>query len=145
LPLTPPRDATGDVVPHDDPEVLDTSMLMRRINRIHVVPDENTGRQRLSSGAFSATNGDPNDGMSVDLGQLLDEAGIGYAEIVPDGMGAVAFEASSVRALQLQVGSDPEEDNPFHGQVWGVKKPKRGKIQALDMRWIVELPGVSFR
>ena len=146
MPLNPPRDDTGAVVPHDDPAIEGDSSLVRHINPdFHIVPDENIGGRRVSSNAFSATNGDPQYGMSVDIGQLLSELGLGEGGMVPPGMGAVRLRVNAVRGLALMVGSDPEPDNAAHGQVWGVKSSKRPKIHKVVEDWVIAIPGVAIR
>ncbi len=146
MPLSPPRDAAGRVVAHDDPEIEDDSSLIRHINpEFHVVPDENTGGRRIASSAFSATSGDPDFGMSVDVGQFLAERRLGENAHVPPGFGAVRLRVGPVRALALRVGSDPLADNDEHGQVWGVKSTKKSKLQRIVEDWVVTLPGVAIR
>jgi hypothetical protein len=122
------------------------SSLIRHINPdFHVVPDENTGCLRIASSAFSATSGEPAHGMSVDVGQLLDERGLNEAFHVPQGMGAVRFRVGATRDLGFRVGSDPLPDNAEHGEVWDVKSKKGRKIQGIVEDWVVELPGVALR
>jgi hypothetical protein len=147
LPLNPPpRDASGQVTPHDDASILGSSALIRHINpSVHVVPDDNTGGRRLSSAAFSATNLDPQYGMSTDIGQMLSERGLAEDAMVPTGMGAVRLRVDAVRALDLSVGSDPEPGNWAHGQVWGVKDSKRRKLHKVVEDWVVPLVGVALR
>lgn len=145
--LTPPMDTNGSVKPHDEPAILANTFIVRHINPdYHVCPDENSGGDRISSNAFSATNGDPHFGMSVDIGQLLAEAGLAESHMVPTGMGAVRLPVDGVRALSLKVGSDPiPPSHPYHGQVWGVKNSKRRKLHQLVAGWVVELPGIALR
>ncbi|MCJ2112848.1 hypothetical protein MKK64_16820 [Methylobacterium sp. E-025] len=146
MPLNPERDECGEVVPHDDPELRPETFLIRNINpEYHLVPDENTGGQRIGSSAFSATNGDPTYGMSADLSQIIDEAGASLLVNVPNGFGAVLIPVSRVRGLGLPVGSDPVHNNKYHGQIWGVKKPKRTKIHSVVEKWLVPLPGIAIR
>jgi hypothetical protein len=52
--------------------------------------------------------------------------------MVPQGMGAVSLVVGDLRAKTLRVGSDPMEENAFHGQVWGVKETTRKVVQGLD-------------
>ena len=103
-------------------------MLIRHINSSqHVIFDENTNGFRIASAAYSRTSGDPDYGMSVDIGQLLHEAGLSEAAMVPPGMGAVKLPVDGVRALNLCVGSAPIPTNKYHGQACGVKDSKREK------------------
>jgi hypothetical protein len=146
LPLTPPRGSGGVVTAHDDPAILPRSLLIRHINpKHHVVPDENTNGLRISTGAFAATTGDPDHGMSVDVGLLLAEQGFPDSHMVPQGMGAVSLAVNDLRAKGLRVGSDPIPTNVFHGQVWGVKQTTRKAVQRLVRGWVVPLAGVALR
>jgi hypothetical protein len=146
LPLNPPRGADGDVIPHDDLAILPESIVVRHINpKYHVVLDENTNSRRITSGAFAATSGDPDYGMSVDVNQLLSEQNLLTAHMVPSGMGAVSLVVADLRGKRLRVGSDPVPSNEFHGQVWGVKKTVRHIVQKLVKDWVVPLDGVAIR
>lgn len=146
MPLKPPIGPDGIVVAHDDPNILPQSMLIRRINEAqHVILDENINGRRVSSAAFSRTTGDPDNGMSVDLGQLLAEAGLQEDAKVLPGMGAVKLQVGPVRDLKLRVGSDPTPTNAFHGQVWDVKDTKRRQLHKLVIGWVVPIPGVAIR
>ena len=143
MPLNPPKGADGQVIPHDDFAIDPASWLIRHIPEYHIVPDENLGGRRISSGAFSHTSDDPDFGMSVDIGQLLDELGLSQDAMVPLGMGAVRLQVGAVRALALRVGSDPMPDNVAHGQVWGVKDSKRSKLHKIVDDWVTTLENVS--
>lgn len=146
MPLNPVTDEQGNVVPHDDAGLRTDSLLIRHINPAqHVYFDENLNRARVASSAFSATSGDPHYGMSVDLAQLLEETSQPHAAMVPSGFGAVSLRVSDVRALSLQVGSDPVEGNEFHGQAWGVKTTTRKKLQRIVVDWVVPLDNVSLK
>ena len=134
------------VLPHDDEDLMTQSILIRHINRLHhVYFDENRQGNRIKSAAFSHSSGDPNYGMSVDLGQLLQEEGFPDDYMVPEGFGAVKLGVGDVRALGLPVGSDPRPHNRFHGQVWKVKETKRLKLQNLVIDWVVRIPEVDLR
>ena len=71
--------------------------------------------------------------------------------------GAVSFQASSARGLELKIGFDPIKghttlpDNPYHGAVWG-PEPKPHRIsEGLQKKllrvstWYVEIAGVAIR
>jgi hypothetical protein len=122
LPLAqPPRDAGGQVSPHDHDGILAAHGVIRRISPYHMVPDEKspTGR-RISSAAFQASKGE-NAGMSVDLEQSIIDAGADPKEYVlqPPFIGAVRFIVGQLRNLGFRVGFDPLPTNPHHGEVWG--------------------------
>jgi hypothetical protein len=57
----------------------------------------------------------------------------------------VSLVVGDLRAKALRVGSDPMEENAFHGQVWGVKETTRKVVQGLVKGWIVPLAGVALR
>jgi hypothetical protein len=152
LPLRPQRDEHGNVVPHDDPAIADDSYVVRHINPVaHVCPDENTGGQRISTGAFHYTR-EPNGGISIDLGQELLAAGLALDHMVEPRMGAVKIRVDAIRHLKLWVGSDPivaekpgDPENPYHGQIWQFrKKTPRDLLRAVE-GWVVELQGVALR
>lgn len=146
MPLNPPTGPDGKIIAHDDPDILPQSMVIRHINEaVHVIFDENINCRRIASGAFSRTSGDPENGMSVDIGQLLAEAGLREDAEVPSGMGAVQLPVGPVRQLNLRVGSDPIPTNKYHGQVWDVKDTKRTKLHKLAIGWVVPIPGVAIR
>jgi hypothetical protein len=131
---------------HDDPAIRGSSSLIRHINPdFHVSYDENIGGRRISSSAFSATSDDPDFGMSVDIGQLLDERNLSESTHVPSGMGAVRLRVAAIRNLALRVGSDPVPGNDEHGQVWDAKSSKRRKILGVVEDWVVAVPGVAIR
>jgi hypothetical protein len=90
-------------------------------------------------------HGDPDCGVSVDLGQLLAEAGLREDARVPQGMGAVKLQVGPVRDLNLRVGSDPLPTNGYHGQIWDVKDTKRTKLHKLVIGWVVPIPNVLIR
>jgi len=146
MPLNPPIGPNGEIIAHDDSAIRRGSMLIQHINSAeHVIFDENINVRRITKAAFSPTSGDPDYGMSVDIGQLLDEAGLREDAVVPGGMGAVKLEVGPVRDLGLRVGSDPIPSNKYHGQVWDVKDKKRKKLHELVVDWVVPIPGVRIR
>jgi len=136
--------------PYDENEISAGDVIIRRINpRQHVVWDENRSCSRISSKAFSPSSG-PNDGMSVDIEQLMLSDGVDPRQYVttPVFTGSVAFSAGSARALGLLVGYDPLPTNPYYGEVWGGSRPNRlsqrqKKGLAEASRWYVELDGVD--
>jgi hypothetical protein len=138
------------MAPYDENQIDADDLVIRRINpQQHVVWDENRGCRRISSKVFSPSSG-RNDGMSVDIEQLMLSDGVDPRHYVttPVFMGSVAFSAGAARALGLLVGYDPIPKNPYHGEVWGGCRPnrfsrrqKKGLTEA--SRWYVELDGVD--
>ena len=121
MPLQPERDGAGQVIPHDDPAIAGNGYVVRPINPYaHLCPDENTGGQRISPGAFHHTR-ESNGGVSVDIGQELLAAGLALGHMVQAGMGAVKIRVDAIRRLELWVGSDPilaekpgDRENAYH-------------------------------
>jgi hypothetical protein len=150
----PPRDANGQVLPHDHAEILNEDRLIRRINPIeHVVPDGNTGRRRISTKAIQPSS-EPNGGMSVDHERTICEAQLNPTSFVttPVYTGSIAFGAGVVRAINvgLRVGYDPiPGENDFHCEVWGPDpRPNRfskGQQRAIlaASAWFVEIQDTS--
>ena len=147
------------VEPYDEPQINDDDHIIRRVNPVHhVVPDENTGRDRTSSKLFTPSSG-PKDGMSVDILKLIEADEIDAVEFVttPVFTGSVYFPAGSARKAGLRIGYDPivdvpgVENNPYHGEVWGPEdKPNKfnrtqKRALAEASQWFVELPGVDIR
>ena len=123
----PPRDAVGKVTPHDHEEIAAADFLIRRIDpKLHVVQDDNLNCRRLSSKAFSPSS-EEGGGMSVDIEKLIKDDGLDPATFVtsPKYLGSIRFTAEACRAANLLVGYDPLTENPYHGEVWGERKPNR--------------------
>ena len=139
------------VSPYDEPEIGNDDQIVRRVDpQQHVIFDENTQRQRLSSKLFSPSSG-PNGGMSVDIPRLIERAGIDVRSFVINSKysGAVYFVVGDVRNAGLRVGYDPILGNPYHGEVWGpADKPntftaRQKRELAKASRWFVALPDVD--
>jgi hypothetical protein len=147
VPLSPPpRDEHGKVLPHDHPGIRPDDGIIRRITEQYIVKEAD-GSRRLSSLAFSPSSG-PNGGMSVDLQAQIEEAGLNCREFInttaPQCIGAVRFEAGTLRGENLQVGFDPQPSNPYHGEVWGhfTDSMTRRTLPRLAS-WFIEIDGVS--
>lgn len=121
MPLTPPpRDANGEVLPHDHPEIHNDDGVIRRVAASQWVDDPKVSGKRASTAVFRESSGS-NGGMSVDLQKLIEEAGLDAREYVatPRWNGAVRFSAGELRGEGLMVGCDPLDENKYHGEVWG--------------------------
>lgn len=140
----PPRDAHGKVIPHDDPAIVFDDGLIRYIPTNQVVFDQNIGRSRLSSGAFSESS-EPPGGMSVDLERLMANDGLPSLGRLPHPpFGAVRLIAGEMRALGHQVGSDPLPHNPYHGAVWNIGKSKRARRRIMErIAWLKKPEGLE--
>jgi hypothetical protein len=148
--------AGGDLRPNDDVEIAPDSLLIRHICGLsnHVIWDDNRNCRRISTAAFSASSDDPRYGMSVDIGQFLMAANLPLDAMVEPGFGAVSLRVGPVRSTGLFVGADPIprdnaeglKENPYHGQVWGVKSPShRRKLHKLVEDWVLKLHDVALR
>ena len=147
MPLSePPRDAKGQLVPHDHQDILNDDGLIRRIPIHWVVPDEKspTGR-RLSSEAFEMSSAEMGGGMSLDIEKLIVETGKDVAaHVTPHPwVGAVRVTAGLLRGYALQVGYSPQLDNPYHAEAWGTLSKKTSKKIRLASTWVVEIEGCS--
>jgi hypothetical protein len=143
VPDPPPRDANGNIIPHDHPEILAEHTAIRRISENFIVIDA-AGRRRLSSMAFRPSSG-PNGGMSVDLESLIQADGLDPRTFVtsPGWVGSIAFSVGALRGEGLQVGYHPVPDNKYHGEVWGAtRRPQQRRLQELAV-WYVEITGVQ--
>ena len=146
MPLSqPPRDGTGEVIPHDHEGIGSTDRIIRRISEQYFVPDEkaNSG-VRVSSMAFQAST-EGNRGMSVDLERSILEAGLDAPRFVtnPPFIGSVWFQAAFLRSEALKVGYDPLDDNAHHGEVWGSFTKGRRSRLLNAAAWYVEIAGID--
>ncbi len=145
----PPRDDDGSVTPHDHDEILNAHEVIRRVSERQLITDSK-GRRINSSIVFKASE-TKNGGMSVDLKQLIECAGLDPKSYVttPRWMGSLLFKVSDLRKLGFSVGYDPietPEPNPYHGEVWGTfskgENGTRKKLQDAAV-WFVEIENVS--
>ena len=133
----PPRDAAGRVEPHDDPDISDDAYVVRYVHVSQLRPDE-AGHRRLSSGAFSPSSKhhDPYCSMSADLLDSMLKDGVApSAWKRPERHAVVKLRVRDLRRLGLQVGSDPQTDNPYHVGVWGMKRQHRKQLHRL-CEWV---------
>lgn len=131
----PARNSTGEIVPHDHPQIHDGDYVIRHIMPNEMVPDAAGGR-RLSSGAFSESTGG---GMSVDIESwTIAEALPSLHYLRSPQSGAVRLNVGALRQLGLKVVWDPDHGHMHHGAVWGIKSSSRRKIR--DLAEVVRLP-----
>lgn len=131
----PPKDDDGIVKPHDDGNILNEDGLLRQIDpEHHVCWDDNNGCYRVSSAAFKESQKNaPYGGMSVDIESLVIADSISPDQRAFGRNGLVKLIVGKMRTLGFQVGTDPIKnhpvypDNPYHGEVWGIKKGMRKK------------------
>lgn len=138
----PPRDDTGEVVPHDHAGIAKADGILRRVSERQTVVDSQ-GQRRISTIAFRPSSG-TNAGMSVDLEAQIRAAQLDPKLYVtsPQWTGSVRFEAGALRAVGFKVGYDPLPENPHHGEVWGTfSKENQKKLMAMAT-WFVQIPNV---
>lgn len=141
----PPRNAFGQVEPHDHPGIQPADGVIRRISEYLIVTDANGGK-RVSSMAFSPSSPAQGGGLSVDLQCEIEASGKVATEFVttPIWIGSIRFTAQQIRDEGFQVGFDPlPPENPFHGEVWGnFTTGKKKKLLRLA-EWFVAIPEVA--
>jgi hypothetical protein len=139
----PQRDANGEVVPHDHPQIADGDDIIRRISEQQIV--NVSGTRRVSSLAFQASSDSPNAGMSVDIKSSIEAAGLDAAAFVttPRWTGSVIFKAGAARTLDLKVGYAPLPNNVHHGEVWGNFTKKTSKSLQRACQWFVAIPNAQ--
>jgi hypothetical protein len=130
--LSPPQpdQQTGKVAPHDHPGILNEHELIRGVPELHYVPDGKGGR-KLSSALFEADAAN-DEGISFNLKTHLEADQIDPVNFTHQRGNFVAVAivpVNTVRAANMQVGYDPEPDNAYHAQAWGLApKGKRRQI-----------------
>lgn len=150
------RDENGKIKPHNDASIPDDSKLLRGVvKQYHVVPDENTGRMRISSAFLepSTVDRDPYEGLSVDVQAKMDGNGadptqIMKARVLEDGtpafQGVISLKAAAFRTRSFLVGYEPMPGNEYHGAVWqtAVAKLTKSKRKALlkEAEWFIVIP-----
>jgi hypothetical protein len=119
----PPRDLQGNIIPHDHAEILDDHHVIRHTNPNDLAFQQELGRWRLSSGAFSESS---DGGMSVDIEEWMIADGLESLHYLTNPLeGAVRIRVGDLRQLGCQVGWDPDSGHPHHGSVWGIKGTRR--------------------
>ena len=142
MPQPPPRDANGEIVPHNHPEILSDHRVIRRISEKQIVVVD--GQRRISSIAFRPSSG-ANGGMSVDLEAFIVEQGRDPSAFVttPFWMGSVCFRVGALRAEALLVGYHPLPENDCHGEVWGATQRAQWRKLQRMATWYVQIDGVQ--
>jgi hypothetical protein len=120
-------------MPDDLEKIPDSAGLLRRVHPDHIVPDHNTGRQRLSSGAFS----DPR--MSVDVEPMLMAKGLDWRFSIADPYteySLVRLNAGVVRAHGQTIEHAPLPTNDCHAEVVGKKSGAVRKALRIAAEWV---------
>ena len=128
----------------DDPNIADSTSLLRRIPTWHVIFDKNLGRWRPSSGAFEDDgDGDP---MSVYLSSVLaDEKRDPTTVLVGhDEYSLASITAGLARANSQTVHPDPIPEETSHAAVCGDKGKKSANAPkrqfARNAEWVILKP-----
>lgn len=116
----------------------DDCNLLRRINPVHIVADANTGRRRLSSGAFRDRQ------MSVDAECLLSDDGLDWTFTTRGFSNCflVRFTAGFARQQQQSVDHKPLPDNPYHTEITGRKSDPICNAFRGAVTWVVAPAGI---
>ena len=118
----------------DDQTIEDGERLLRRVPASQIVRDDDTGKARISSGAFCDRE------LSVDIeaiflktGKRLDDYLLNFP-----GFRLVCVSAGCVRHHGQAVCRDPLPDNPAHALVCGSKNNKQVRNGLRDCAdWVV--------
>jgi hypothetical protein len=125
--------------PPNDDSIPDQLPLHRRIPGVWVVPDENRGGVRISSGAFTGFE------MSTVLDDTLRASGR-RPEALVDGLAntfLAAVTAGLSRQLHQGVVRTPLADEPAHGDVIGDKSKAVRRRFARGAVWVVAPPAAA--
>jgi hypothetical protein len=123
----------------DDGSIADQEQLWRRIPPRWWVKDEQLGRLRPSSAAF--TNDPDGSPMSIQIASVLAANGLGPGHVLAGpqhrGFALASVTAGSVRQLGQGVMRTPLPGDPAHGEVLGHKPKRVQKALARQAMWVV--------
>ena len=125
----------------DDPSILDSAALWRRIPPRHIVLDKNHGGKRISKAAFEDhPDGSP---MSVFLADEVLASGRDAQSIVAgfENFCLAAVTAGLARSLNQGISRKPLDDEPAHAEVFGKKTDSVRKRFAQRAVWVIGPPG----
>ena len=125
--------------PHvDDPTILDTTKLWRRLSPLWVVSDGNGG-VRISSAAFDdSPDGSP---MSVLISDVVAETQRTAATVIAayPGYGLAEITAGAVRNCRQGVMRTPELGDDAHASVFGAKTKGNKRAMAKAAIFLIRL------
>ena len=112
----PPRDAAGNVIPHDDRVIIPDEWTLLR--HVHSTQWHQDGL-RPQSIAFTFSS-EGSHSMSVDVEPPMIDDGLAPTHYAfREGKGVVRITAGKARELGMQVGPEPIRCiNPHHGGIW---------------------------
>ena len=131
---------------NNDQSISDDDWLIRRIHDKHVVPDKNLNCWRISSAAFNPSSSDS--GVSVHIEKMIKQAGLSPKDYVKSkgATAAAKIKAEFIRSLNMDVESSPVNDDPYHGNIWGIteggnkKESDKKKMLARMAVWLLKPP-----
>ena len=124
----------------DDPSILDSAVLWRRIPPWHCVRDENFDVVRPSSAAFeNHPDGSP---MSVLRAEIVQRTGRNAEDTLAGhtDYALSAFTAGLARHYKQVVAPEPQDDEPAHAVVFGKKTKSVRKALAKGSEWVIPPP-----
>ena len=122
----------------DDPTILDSADLWRRIPPWHFVNDENSGQIRPSSAAFE----DDPDGSPMSVVQGSETSGPDSALSGHSGFALASFTAGLAKECGQSIVRDPLPEEPAHALVCGTKTKAIRRRLAREATWVVSPSGV---
>jgi hypothetical protein len=127
----------ADLLYVDDKTVVDSADLWRRIPPQWAVRDDNQGRWRVTSAAFS--DSPDRSPLSVLLADLVTSAGRTPADILAqfEGYFLATFTAGVARESGQGIARTPTPDEPAHASVFGRKTDAVRRKLARATRWVV--------
>jgi hypothetical protein len=128
----------------DDPTILATHDIWRRIPPWHIVFDPDIAGLRISSAAFRDDR--DKSPMSVVLAEVARQLGRDVSSILIglNGFGVARFTASEARNVGQRIARTPRPEEPAHGSVIGDKKRASKKL-AEFAKWVIRNPSQAIR
>jgi hypothetical protein len=126
-------------MPADNSDIADDCGLLRRVTPNQIVPDDNVGGRRLSSGAFRDR------ALSVDAECLLNADGLDWQFSLRDhpDFFLVRIKAGLARQHQQTVQHRKVPDNDYHAEVSGRKSDPICNELRKAAEWVKKPNGVA--
>jgi hypothetical protein len=123
----------GERAYQNDPAITNESRLFRRIHPSQLVWDDETGLARVSSGAFR----DLDLSISIEAILTIHELTFEHCLALFQNYKLVSLTAQNGRDNQQIVCSDPTEDEPSHGLIFGTKTSRVRNNLRDASKWII--------
>lgn len=132
------------VAPRNDPSISDETPLWRRLIPSWVIPDNNTGKPRITSQAF--TDSRDKTPCSVSLSTIVIENGGVVSDLIDKfpGYGIASINAGDARACSQGVYASPYDGEPAHASIEGEKSDKNRKNMSKKAILIIHPDRVLF-